>query len=79
MIMESTNTLPVDNTSPIIRAATNVSWIHIDTGAIYAVTNLQGELHCPTPSTTQCGTAQRAAKVLITAAGKFIFDLRGLR
>jgi hypothetical protein len=75
MIMESTNTLPVDGTSPTIKAATNVSWIHIDTGATCAVTNLQGELHCPTPSTAQCGTAQHAAKVPITAVGMFIFDL----
>jgi hypothetical protein len=67
----------------ISRAYSSPCWtmtrksIHIDTGATCAVTNLQGELHCPTPSTAQCGTAQHAAKVPITAVGTFIFDLIG--
>jgi hypothetical protein len=77
VLQESLDTLPADGPGPLYGTDPNITYLHVDTGVTCAVTNRQGELHCPMPSKALCGTSQQAARVPITAIGTFVLDLLG--
>jgi hypothetical protein len=77
------NTINLPDDSPEVNSISRVNptdtvLAHVDTGATVMVSNVIGEIHRATPTTSHCGTAMTGSRASINAIGTWMVKLVGL-